>query len=156
MDIKEEILKMVEHDQLARKKKDYDLMSKIDQENTKRIKEICDQFGLITISSFGETVSNATWLLVQHADHDPDFQEKYLNLMKNSPSNVLLKNIAYLEDRVLKNKGLPQKYGTQFVYDKDSTLIPYIIENIENIDERRLKMGLEPWEEYSKNFLSKK
>jgi len=91
-------------------------------------------------------VSQATWLLAQHADHDLQFQLRCLELMKTLPSgDVSLQNIAYLEDRVRVAQGRPQLYGTQFIREGDN-LIPQPIQDEVDLDRRRQAMGLESFE----------
>jgi hypothetical protein len=119
----------------------------VDARNTRRMKEIVQSIGWPTISKVGsETASNA-WLLVQHADHDVDFQEHCLSLMKESNEGDVDKhNIAYLEDRIRINQGRGQIYGTQFKQE-DVQHIPLPIEDEENVDSRRAEMGMGPLSE---------
>ena len=56
-------------------------------------------------------------------------------------------NVAYLTDRVLCNEGKPQIYGTQF-YLVDGNPQPRPIEDGENVDKRRLRIGLPTLDEY--------
>jgi hypothetical protein len=52
-------------------------------------------------------------------------------------------NLAYLEDRVLKNTGKPQRYGSQFYTDPDTgALLLYPVEDPPNLDARRKSMEL--------------
>lgn len=72
---------------------------RVDLKNTKRLKKIIEKFGWPTISKVGKEASNAAWLLVQHADNDPKFQQKCLLLMlKVKVGDINLQNIAYLTD----------------------------------------------------------
>lgn len=121
--------------------------SNIDEENTNRMREIIEEIGWPTISKVGKETAEEAWLLVQHADHDVDFQLDCLNLMKQeAPTEVDMINIVYLEDRVRVNQGVGQLYGTQFMQEKNQH-IPREIEDPENIDERRAKIGLGPLQE---------
>lgn len=114
----------------------------MDPRNTARMKEIVEQIGWPTISKVGEKASGDAWLLVQHADRDTEFQKHCLELMKQKPAGeVVLHDIAYLEDRVRINSGQPQLYGTQFRWTADNKPIQNI-EDRENVDQRRAKMGL--------------
>lgn len=161
-EISSEILKMAEVDQEMRhrvmanggifeNKED----EEIDITNTSRMIEIVKEIGWPTVSKVGAEASRMAWLLVQHADHDVNFQKEALELMKAEPfSEVNLKDIAYLEDRVRVNSKLPQIYGTQF-YTHDGIFEPRPIENIEIVDELRAKAGLESLEEYKKIMYKK-
>lgn len=122
---------------------------------TRMIKKIVERFGCIDIKRFGEKICHYAWLLVQHSNHDTDFQEQYLKLMKKS-DNVLKRDIAYLTDRIAVLKGYPQKYGTQFDPSTINDIYsPYPIKDPLTVNLRRSKMGLEPIEKYIK-YMRKK
>lgn len=147
--IASEIKQMVAVDQVMRERSQEDDFwdEEIDARNTERMQEIVAEIGLPTISKVGkEGVSNA-WLLVQHADHDVEFQKQYLHLMKEAPVNeVDQTDIAYLEDRMRVNQGKEQLYGTQFM-QKNNQHIPKMIENQDKVDERRAELGMGPLSE---------
>lgn len=125
----------------------------VDHRNTKRLKAIVDEIGWPSISKVGHDGSSNAWLLIQHADHDPDFQKICLKLMKSEPEGEVSKqNIAYLEDRIAVGEGRPQIYGTQFHQDADGQLEPQPIEDVGKVDERRKDMGLETLDEYKKHM----
>ena len=122
--------------------------SGVDRRNTARLKAIIDQIGWPTKQKVGDTASHAAWLLAQHADDEPDFQAHCLDMMKALPElEAERPNIAYLEDRVRVNKGLPQLYGTQFYYE-GSQFGPRPVEEPDDIETRRTTMGLEPFSDY--------
>jgi Family of unknown function (DUF6624) len=60
--------------------------------------------------------AHAAWLLARHADQDPAFQRRCLELLTQAVASGEAAKIelAYLTDRVLA-EGKPQEYGTQFV-----------------------------------------
>ncbi len=119
----------------------------IDRRNTVRMKEIVNEMGVLTVSKVGQKGSFQAWILVQHADHDIDFQEQYLGLMeKESEAEIDRRNIAYLQDRVAVNRNQPQLFGTQFFRDTDGNMKPRPIADPENLEKRRKEMGLEPFE----------
>jgi hypothetical protein len=143
--IAEELIEMgrIDQEMRSRNLKDPEYWSpKVDSGNTSRMKEIVGQIGWPTVSKVGSEASHVAWLLVQHADHDVDFQELCLDLMKDSKEpEVSYRDIAYLEDRVRINRKLPQIFGTQFT-EIDGQFVPKEIENPEQVDERRKLMGL--------------
>ncbi len=158
-EIAEEILRRAEVDQEMRGKSQEEASwdDNIDKENTEWMKKIVDEIGWPSKSLVGESASYMAWLLVQHADHDPVFQEQCLERMKKfSDKEVETENIAYLEDRVRRAKGLPQLYGTQFMPDEQGNYIPQPIEDSEHVNERRKAMGLNSLEEYAKGFSKRK
>lgn len=98
----------------------------------------------------GDDGVNAAWLLVQHADSDPDFQARVLKVLaaRVRRNEFDLGEFAMLTDRVLVHAGKPQRYGTQFG-DDGSGLRPGIMEDPAHVDERRASVGLGPLAEYA-------
>lgn len=149
--ISEELLDMVNVDQKMRREVALggSWIEEIDKKHTKRTREIVDSIGWPTNSKVGIQASHAAWLLVQHADHDVDFQEHVLSLMKECPEGEIRKTeIAMLEDRVRVNKGERQIYGTQMYVDEKGHYGPRPIEDEPNVDFRRSQVGLKSLEEY--------
>src|SRR4051794_19546723 len=56
-------------------------LTAIDHKNTARLKEIVDKHGWPGKSLVGTAGAQDAWLLVQHADRDPAFQKRCLELM---------------------------------------------------------------------------
>ena len=139
-----EIQSMAKNDQAMRKRweaGDYSGKN-FDQEHTDRMKEIVERIGWPTISKVGRDASHSAWLLVQHADHDIDFQKRCLGLAKSClQTEVRSDDVAYLEDRVRVNQGLEQLYGTQF-HEVAGKHVPLPIEDEARVDVRRAEMGL--------------
>lgn len=76
--------------------------------------------------------------------------------MESSLAEVIPENYARLVDRVRINKGLEQVYGTQFDPKTFSAgLQPFPIEDPNNLDTRRAKLGLIPFENH-RNLIVKK
>lgn len=141
-----EIKKMIDADQAMRERNlesgDTYWDDELDIVHTRRMKEIVALIGFPTASKVGKEVSNDAWLLVQHADHDIEFQTICLTLMKeSSEGEVERRDIAFLEDRIRVNQGRGQLYGTQFM-QVDGRHVPRPIEDEENIDARRAEMGM--------------
>ncbi len=158
-DLKEEISAMFAKDQEVRKivGSGGEWNDQIDMDNTKRAKEIIAQMGYPTISKVGEVSSNQFWFLIQHADHDLDFQKECMVMLKSLPIHEVNQgNIAYLEDRIRVAEGRPTLYGTQFRKNPETgKLEPCPIEDAEHLDERRIAVGLDPFEEYEKHMLNR-
>lgn len=144
-EIAESLLEMgrIDQEMRSRNLEDPEYWSpKVDSGNTIRMKEIVSQIGWPTVSKVGSEASHVAWLLVQHADHDVDFQEQCLKLMKEAKEpEVSNKDIAYLEDRVRVNRKIPQLFGTQFT-EVDGWFVPKEIWEPEEVDARRALMGL--------------
>lgn len=119
----------------------------VDRSNTARLIEIVNAIGWPTISKVGIEVSECAWLLVQHATAELKFMKECLALMKQaSDGDVSPSNVAFLEDRILIMEGKSQIYGTQF-HDVGNGFAPYPIEDIERVDERRARVGLDTFSE---------
>jgi hypothetical protein len=132
-------------------------MHEIFVDNYRTIKGYFKTNGYPGIKENGEYTSYSFWLLVQHCDHDVNFQEKVLKQIKKQlrKSNAKPSNYAYLYDRVMKNKGKKQLYGTQMEMKRDpisKKQKSYPIEDEANVNKRRKIMGLETLEEYLKSF----
>lgn len=124
--------------------------AQIDGISQKYIESVMEQFGWIDSKRFGKTVSNHAWLLVQHADHNPEFQAMALKLMEPylESGGINRSNYAYLFDRVAVNTGMKQRFGTQpdwICVDGEMQLQP--LEDPKNVNKRRKKMGMESVED---------
>ena len=109
--------------------------------------------GWFTISREGPRVDKAAWLIVQHADHDPAFQQAVLDLLTPLVANgeTSAANYAYLYDRVAVNTGQPQRYGTQGGCSGGEWRVKPL-EDEPNVDRRRAESGLPPLAEYKAMF----
>jgi uncharacterized protein (TIGR03067 family) len=122
----------------------------LDTDNTKWLQGVVDRHGWPSITLVGKDGANAAWLLVQHADADPKFQRRCLDLMAKLPKDEVSQlNLAYLTDRVLLAEGKKQVYGTQFIF-VDGKWRPRPLEDEANVDKRRAEVGLQPLAEYAK------
>ena len=152
-----ELEKMKEVDQIAAyiQQGEYTKMSKeewnafkdsVFTTHQKRIEEIFDKHGFVGYDLAGEEGSDNFWLLVQHSDHDPEFQKKVLDAMKIEVDkrNASPKYYAFLVDRVNLNMGKEQVYGTQFDYNEMGQAFPKNMSDTTGLDLRRLRMGLIP------------
>jgi hypothetical protein len=114
-----------------------------------RLAEIVDERGWPGAPMVGDDGTRAAWLIVQHADHDVDFQERALDLLAaavergEAPRSIA----AFLADRVCVNRGRPQIYGTQF-FGHGATYGPRPIREPETLEARRSAAGLEPFAAY--------
>lgn len=117
----------------------------------KRIEEILNEYGFPGYDLVGEKGSQDFWLVVQHSDHDPEFQKRVLKKMKAEveKGNADSKNYALLVDRVKLNNGKKQIYGTQVDYNFNlAQAYPKKLEDSLNVNQRRKSVGLVPIEVY--------
>ena len=168
--LRQELLKRTREDQDARKKlieltsrrhaendkalsesAEFKSLRDIDRKNTAWLKMVVTAHGWPGKSAVGEDGAQAAWLLVQHADHDRDFQKQSLKLIQAAfkKGEVTGQQVAYLTDRVLVADKRNQLYGTQF-QAKDGELVPFPIEDEANVDKRRQEIGLSSLAEYKK------
>lgn len=134
----------------------FDRKRELQIERTARIKQIYNDIGFPAPSEFDAKASSNFWLLVQHSDNDPVFQQQVLDAMDELPESVVSSSEkAYLVDRVRINTDRPQLYGTQVLYDFDQArAYPKPTEDPAGVDERRSAVGLEPLWQYM-NGMSK-
>lgn len=153
--LKQEILAMVEADQKMRKSHEWN--SEIDRKNTARMKEIIKLYGWPGKSLIGMDGATGAWLLVQHADHNVEFQKQALELLKEAveKEEAEKKALAYLTDRVRVNSGESQVFGTQFYTNEKGEFGPRPIENPETLDRRRKEFGLNSFFDYEKHMRGK-
>ncbi|MBD1395381.1 DUF6624 domain-containing protein [Mucilaginibacter glaciei] len=117
----------------------------------KILSHIFNQYGYPGYDLVGKKGSNNFWLMVQHCDKWPEFQQKILAAMKIEmiKENADSKNFAYLTDRVNLNTGKKQVYGTQLTYNtKICQALPRPLTDSLNVNARRKEVGLPPIENY--------
>lgn len=124
---------------------------KVDSSNFLIVRRIFYTHGFPDYDLVGREGSSNFWLLVQHADRHPAFQDSVLIEMKKvvdkqKTSGV---NYAYLIDRVKVNAGQMQIYGTQMQVNKEGTSFePKPVVEPEKLNDRRKSVGLGTIEEY--------
>ncbi len=119
--------------------------------HAERLKEIIEETGYPGINRVGKDGEYNFWLMVQHADFDPEFQKMVLEKMKEEveKDNADKNNYAMLVDRVKINTNQKQVYGTQVTYNTDiGQATPKPLLDSLLVNERRKKVDLGPIEEY--------
>ena len=127
------------------------IINETDSINLFAVRQIFKSYGYPGYDKVGEESSNQFWLLVQHADKHPEFQDSVLNKMKTEADkkNASLPNYAYLVDRVKVNTNQLQIYGTQMKINSAGTSYePKPVFEPEKLNERRRLVGLTTIEEY--------
>lgn len=127
--------------------------------NTKRLKKIVEQYGWPTVSMVGEKAAHGAFLIVQHADHDREFQRRALSLMEPfvDQGEAPQMDFVYLYDRVQVGLERPQRYGTQIEHVLIDGVVhvgAFPVEDRAGLDELRRRVGLEPYEEYRQSLMS--
>jgi hypothetical protein len=146
--------------QIDQIKKDYGLKSnemkahwkiinKKDAINLIKIKLLLDKYGWLGADVIGEKGNSTLFLVIQHSDLTT--QQKYLPMMREAVKRGKAKGsaLALLEDRVALGEGKKQIYGSQ-IGTNMNTKLNYVLplEDPDNVDKRRLEVGLQPLAEY--------
>lgn len=152
--LREQLLEMMRIDQQARdgdwSPPMIEKMLAVDAANLPKIKKIvADHGGLPGARQVGVDGVSAAWLLVQHADRDPAFQQQVLDRIMPlvESGEVSSREIALLTDRVLVNAGAPQRYGSQLAAI-NGKWEPKPMEAPEQVDQRRARLGQMPLADY--------
>lgn len=121
----------------------------IDRAHAARLREIVDTIGWPTRELVGVEAAQGAFVVVQHAGHDADLQNRCLALMVDQVQQGQLPApyVALLTDRVRLFAEQPQVFGTQMTFqtgdDGVARCVPAIaIEDPANLDARRKLMGL--------------
>ncbi|WP_152982716.1 DUF6624 domain-containing protein [Stenotrophomonas humi] len=152
--LREQLLEMMRIDQQAREG-DWsppmiEKMLAVDAANLPKIKKIVANHGSLPgARQVGADGVSAAWLLVQHADRDPAFQQQVLDRIMPlvESGEVSSREIALLTDRVLVNAGAPQRYGSQLAAI-NGKWEPKPMEAPEQVDQRRARLGQMPLADY--------
>ncbi|MEO8367457.1 MAG: DUF6624 domain-containing protein [Pseudoxanthomonas sp.] len=151
-ELRQELLEMERKDQSARsgdlaRPQIWASIAGIDAANLARLKQIIAEHGFPDSASVGGDGFSAAWLLVQHADRDPAFQQKMLELM-TAKKLLQGEQLALLTDRVLRAQGKPQRYGSQFTEEAGHQVPQPIEAPLDELDQRRASMGMMPFADY--------
>lgn len=123
--------------------------------NQTRVAEIFEEHGFAGYDLIGKDGSKNFWLIVQHSDHNPEFQNEVLVKMKIEvdKGNADSKIYGLLVDRVKINSGERQIYGTQVTFNTDiGQAYPKPLADSATVNERRVSLGLDPLEVYLNNM----
>jgi len=138
------------HQPLNQEERDsvWQIISQTDSLNLEQLKDLIELYGFPTWEKVGDHYAFCAWLIAQHSE--PNFLHYYVEQMKKAVANnnAGRSELAYMIDRDLMNRNLPQLYGTQIVsvYLEDN--MPenrlWIVEDLEHLNDRRENMLLEP------------
>jgi len=125
------------------------VMRNTDQENLAKVNAIVKQHSWLSPQKVGINGAQGLFLVIQHADLKT--QEYYLPMIKEAEKKgeMLSSNLAILEDRICMRNGKKQIYGSQgFTDNETGKKYIYPISDIDNLEERRKAMGLQPMQDY--------
>jgi len=124
----------------------------VDAANTAWLKSEWRTSGWFTAARDGQAASGRAWLLLQHADRDPEFQRAVLPILARETGVEGRANYAYLADRVATNAHQPQIFGTQGRCVGPGAWEPHPVAAPEGLEARRAEVGLESIAEYKTRF----
>jgi hypothetical protein len=119
-------------------------LESIHRRKSEALKEIVAAFGWPTASAMGEHAGEAAFMIVVHADYDPEFQKQCHGLMMESVRRGEMQPgfLAFLTDRILCNAGQRQRFGTQIREVSNGCFVPRPIEDGDRVDTLRASAGL--------------
>jgi len=127
----------------------------IDQARSDRLKEIVDTIGWPTREMVGLKATEAAYMVIQHAGHDIEFQNRCLAMMVDlvKQDQLPASYVALLSDRIRLFQNQPQLFGTQIAMalNEHGVMVPtptIPIEDPEHLDDRRALMGMPPYHEF--------
>ena len=122
--------------------------------NTETVKKYFESHSYPWLSLNDEKTAINFWTIVQHSDYDVEFQKKVLKTMKKGIKNktIVMRNYAYLYDRVMKNTNQKQLYGTQVEWIDSKPKPDPELKYPKKVNFLRREIGLDSIEDYY-NFL---
>ncbi|HZW18761.1 MAG TPA: DUF6624 domain-containing protein [Luteimonas sp.] len=159
-ELRDELLRMARDDQAARSaltegktptQAQIEAWQSTDRRNLAALKKIVADGGFPRAADVRRDGVGAAWLLVQHADADPAFQQSVLSQLTGlgEADGIGGQEVALLTDRVLLAQGKPQRYGTQYEGGAGSPLRQRPMEDPSHVDERRAAMHMMPIATYA-------
>ena len=123
-----------------------------DDQNQKIVISIIETCGFPTKKEVGENGIKAVFLALQHGS--PGVRKKYFPLLEKSCKRGDLEKqyVAMMEDRILRDEGKEQIYGTQLIRVNGGELKLAPLLNPQEVNKRRKKVGLIPIEDYLKQW----
>lgn len=124
-------------------------MAAIHTMNATALERIVDEWGWPGKSLVGEKGAEAAWIVLQHSIAHPELQRMCLPLLTAAAAagDIPAQRVAFLEDRICCFEGRPQRYGTQFDWDRNGEMSPLPLQDAHRVDRYRESVGLGPLSE---------
>jgi len=124
-------------------------LAAVDSANARWLASVVATHGWPLRSVVGAEAAQAAFLIVQHAAHDTTFQVAMLQELAGAVDRREAdgESLALLTDRVARQRGLPQVYGTQADL-RDGRVVVDPIADSAGVDHRRAKLGMLPLAAY--------
>lgn len=153
LEYNEKLIELGEIDQQSRKDNlSWDEQIKLDKSNLKQLKKLINKFGFPTIDKVGKKAHFSAFLMAQHAVNDREFMNFYLKetKLRLDSGTIVNKTYAYLIDRINELSGKKQIYGTQGQCVDGEYKFSSQVEDVNNVESLRKKIGLLSLNEFSK------
>ncbi|NBW35656.1 MAG: hypothetical protein EBR30_11700 [Cytophagia bacterium] len=129
------------------------IIAEKDSLNRTKVEIILNKYGWLGKDVIGEDGNTTLFLVIQHSNIAT--QEKYLPMIREAVKNGNAKasSLALLEDRIALRQGKRQIYGSQVAWNmitNEYYVLP--LDDPDNVDKRRAKVGLQPLSDYLGNF----
>ncbi len=131
----------------------WEIKKQINKVNQNNLIIILNQIKWPKLSDYGSIASDAAFLVIQHST--TELQKKYLPIIEAccKEKEADWQNYCLMLDRILMHEGKPQVYGSQLRSNPATNKYElYPIENPKEVDKRRKEKGLEPLNDYLKNW----
>ena len=127
-------------------------MRETDARNEARLRHIIANKGWPTQTMVGYKAAASAWLIAQHGSDA--FLKSSLVLMRAAATQgeITPSRLALTIDRDLTNDKLPQLYGSQFQTGSDGKSVAFPIADPQHLEQRRARVGLEPFAQYRQFF----
>lgn len=113
-------------------------------QNLKEVINLIDTLNLPTREMIGIAAGELQTLFL-HADYDGDLQVRMGHrMLADSSKGYGIRTSAFMIDRGLSNKGLPQQFGTLKTRDEEGRFQLYQVDDPEKMNKLRRKIGLKP------------
>jgi len=128
------------------------LQDSLDKLNQQELVLIIDSFGYPGKSIVGASMMNKAFLVIQHSNLI--YQEKYLPILIEAANKGELnwQSVALLLDRIEMLNGRLQIYGSQVCIDSIGKYYVYPIIDKNNVNKRRIEVGLDSIDKYLKLY----
>jgi hypothetical protein len=115
----------------------------------RRLVEILDTHGWPGKRLVGDDGAEAAWMLALHTMPDPEVLRRCLRLLRAAAEagEAEAWQVAFLVDRVSLVERNVQVYGTTICRQQDGSFGPPLLEDPDQVDERRRAVGLPPLEQ---------
>jgi hypothetical protein len=116
-----------------------DFLAQFHRKKSEALREILDMQGWPDAKQYGEHAEATAFIIALHSDYNLELQVRcHQALLANAlKGEGNLGFLAFLTDRILCNKGLHQRFGTQIREADNGCFVPKAIENADKIEEWR-------------------